>query len=249
MWRSICSTLIFLLSISFATGQERKPVRVALYADKGTSSSSDQLLKVLNSYKDMEVRTVNAAEIGEGKLSGFDLLIHPGGSGGSQGKALGETGREKIRNFVSQGGGYLGICAGAYLASCDYEWSLNILDAKVLDKKHWARGFGPVDIKMTTDGRKYLGVQSDKETIYYHQGPLLAPANNPDIPDYKTLATFDSEITKNGAPEGVMKGTTAIACGNYGKGRVFCFSPHPEKTEGLHEFVHRGILWASTRTE
>ena len=154
-------------------------MRVALYADKGTSSSSDQLLKVLNSFKDMEVRTVNAAEIGEGKLSGFDLLIHPGGSGGSQGKALGETGREKIRNFVSQGGGYLGICAGAYLASCDYEWSLNILDAKVLDKKHWARGFGPVDIKMTTDGRKYLGVQSDKETIYYHQGPLLAPAQIP----------------------------------------------------------------------
>ena len=124
----ICSAIVFLVMVSFAFGQERKPVRVALYADKGTSSSSDQLLKVLNSFKDMEVRTVNAAEIGEGKLSGFDLLIHPGGSGGSQGKALGETGREKIRNFVSQGGGYLGICAGAYLASCDYEWSLNILD-------------------------------------------------------------------------------------------------------------------------
>ena len=27
-----------------------------------------------------------------------------------------------------------GVCAGAYLATCDYEWSLGVLDAKVVDR-------------------------------------------------------------------------------------------------------------------
>jgi hypothetical protein len=38
-----------------------------------------------------------------------------------------------------------------------------------------------------------------------------------------------------------MKGTTAIARGEFGRGRVFCFSPHPEMTEGLEPLVHVAI--------
>lgn len=33
-------------------------------------------------------------------------------------KALGETGMTNIRNFIHDGGSYLGICSGAYFA-CD----------------------------------------------------------------------------------------------------------------------------------
>jgi hypothetical protein len=42
-----------------------------------------------------------------------------------------------------------------------------------------------------------------------------------------------------------MKGTTAIAAAPFEKGRVFCFSPHPEKTEELVDQVYRAIIWAS----
>ena len=65
----------------------------------------------------------------------------------------------------------------------------------------------------------------------------MAPADDPDIPDYDTIATFKTEIAKNGAPVGVMKGTTAIAHGQFGQGRVICFSPHPEMTKGLETLV------------
>jgi hypothetical protein len=65
----------------------------------------------------------------------------------------------------------------------------------------------------------------------------LAPANRDDIADYETIANYKTEIAKNGAPAGVMKGTTAIAAGRYGRGRVLCFSPHPELTEGLEVLV------------
>ncbi len=184
-------------------------------------------------------------DVRAGRLAEFDVLIQPGGSGSGQAKALGEDGRAKIRSFVEAGGGYVGVCAGSYLATCDYDWSLGILDAKVVDRKHWDRGFGKVDVGFNEAGRSRLGVAEERLPIYYHQGPLLAPAGNPSIDDYEPLATFEGEIAKNGAPRGVMPGTTAIAAGRFGQGQVICFSPHPEKTAGQARLLVRAVLLAS----
>ena len=106
----------------------------------------------LGEYSDLHVHRIKADAIRAGCLDEYDVLIQPGGSGSRQGKTLGEEGREKIRAFVRNGGGYLGICAGAYLATRDYSWSLHILDARVVDKEHWARGTGDVDIALTAEG-------------------------------------------------------------------------------------------------
>lgn len=129
----------------------------------------------------------------------------------------------------------------SYLASADYEWSLHILDAKVVDRQHWNRGIGTVEIAMMDDGRKLLGVENQRLSIHYAQGPLPAPGNRPNIEDYEIVATFETEIAKNGAPEGVMKGTSAIAKGKFGSGRVQCFSPHPEMTNGLEQMVRLAL--------
>lgn len=222
-------------------------LRVGVYDGQGTSGSLENLLKALDEFQDLHVRRLSAEAIRSGELGGVQVLIHPGGSGSRQGDGIGSEGRLREQAFVRDGGGYVGICAGAYLATCQYTWSLHILDAKVLDRAHWARGFGPVDIGLTPHGREMLGVSDPRRTIYYHQGPLLAPAHDPDVPDYEELARFETEIARNGAPEGVMRGTTAIAAGQFGKGRVFCFSPHPERTDGLHELVHRAVVWAAGR--
>jgi hypothetical protein len=82
-------------------------------------------------------------------------------------------------------------------------------------------------------------------SIYYGQGPLLAPAGDPNIPDYVPVGVYETEIAQNGAPKGVMIGTTAIAVGTFGRGRVLCFSPHPEKTDGLGPFVLRGVEYVA----
>jgi glutamine amidotransferase-like uncharacterized protein len=224
-----------------------RPLRVGVYDDIGTSRNIEFLLKVLGEHDDLRVDRLDAEQISTGSLDGYDVLIQPGGSGSGQGKALGEEGRERIRDFVRAGGGYLGICAGAYLASSDYSWSLHILDARVVDKKHWARGTGPVEIALTPKGREILGVEAERPTVLYYQGPLLAPAEDASLPDFEVLARFDGEIAKKGAPSGVMKGTTAIAAGTFERGRVLCISPHPERTDGLHGMVYRAILWAARR--
>lgn len=220
---------------------KRKTIRVGIYADEGAAKDPKVLRSVLDKYVDVSVRKLNADDIRSGALSVIDVLIQPGGSGGGQGRNLGEEGRDQIRQFVRDGGGFIGICGGAYLASADYEWSLNILDAKVLDRKHWARGKGTVDIGITDAGKTLLNTKKSQLAIRYAQGPLLAPADRPEIEDYEVIAVFDTEVAKNGAPKGVMKGTTAIAKGQYGQGRVVCFSPHPESTEGLKHLVKRAI--------
>jgi N-formylglutamate amidohydrolase len=216
-------------------------VRVGVYCDIGAGPSHKDLLNALAKFEDVSVRKLMADDIRNGALGNVDVLIQPGGSGGGQGRHLGENGREMIRSFILEGGGFIGICGGAYLASADYSWSLNVLDARVVDRSHWARGKGTVQIELTDAGRRVLKSKEQQLAIFYAQGPLLAPRNHPDIADYETLATFKTEIAENGAPEGVMKETTAIARGEFGRGRVFCFSPHPEMTEGLEPLVYDAI--------
>jgi putative intracellular protease/amidase len=249
--RSLVVLLVSVVSLSVAaagaatTQPAARPIRVALYQDVG--ASPNKLVELLGKQPGIQVTRVTAEQIRSGALDGVDVLIHPGGSGGKQGNNLAEAGRERVRAFVRRGGGYIGICAGAYLATCDYTWSLHILDAKVIDKQHWARGNDPVDVAISDEGRKLLAAPSGTCSILYFQGPLLAPAGNPELADYQALGTFDGEVAKNGAPKGVMKGTTAIACAPFGDGRVMCFSPHPEKTAGLEGFITRAISWVAKR--
>jgi hypothetical protein len=124
-----------------------------------------------------------------------------------------------------------------------------LLDARVVDREHWARGNGQVQLRLPPAGRSALGHDEETATIYYHQGPLLAPAETEQHPDYEQLASFETENAQNGAPSGVMKGTTAIARGSFGEGRVVCFSPHPEKTPGRESFVSSAVRWAADRSD
>ncbi|MCI0333867.1 MAG: BPL-N domain-containing protein [Planctomycetes bacterium] len=231
-----------------ARGEEaagRQPIRIAIYADSGAGEKAPNLSRCLSPASKFVYQLVTAKEIRDGALDRFDVVIHPGGSGQKQANALGVDGRRAVCGFVERGGGYVGICAGAYLASDHFVWSLGLLDARFVDRKHWARGTGEVQLRLSELGRKALGVDRETLAIYYGQGPLLAPDHNDDIPDYELLATYETEIAENGAPAGVMKGTAAIARGIYGRGRVFCFSPHPEKTAGLETLVHAAVRWAA----
>jgi hypothetical protein len=62
-------------------------------------------------------RLVKAQEIAQGLLSGKPphILLVPGGSARLKCQALGQQGREAIRQYVAQGGHYLGFCGGAGL--------------------------------------------------------------------------------------------------------------------------------------
>jgi hypothetical protein len=242
-----CCLLRTALAEDSRTSNASAPLRVAVFSDTGVSDKVSVLFELLETRPELKVTKLTGEDVRDGKLQGNDVVIFPGGSGSKEAATLDKFGRDQVRSFVKKGGGYVGICAGAYLASADYDWSLHILDAKVLDRAHWARGHGDVEINLTPPGQKFFGSSLERETILYWQGPLLAPAGKPEIPDYDALGTFATEIAKNGAPPGVMIGTTAIAQGRYGAGRVFCFSPHPERTPAVQNYVFKAIHWSAGR--
>lgn len=232
------------------------PVHVAIY-DHGDGSARGprELLAILSPESGYEARRVSPQGIRAGVLDNFDVLIVPGGSASKQSSKLKETGRQAIQKFVSAGGGYIGICAGAYLASSQYAWSLDLINARVWDRAHWARGTGTVSLQLSEAGRREFVTsageppgaveRSELVNVHYGQGPLLVPGDDPDLPRYHVLASYADEIAKRGAPEGAMCDTHAIIRSNFGEGRVICFSPHPERKGGPEEMIRRGVDWAA----
>lgn len=67
-------------------------------------------------------RLINSKKIAQGALfrkSRSDLLLVPGGSARLKSQSLGFSGRKKIRQWLHNGGNYLGFCGGAGLALAD----------------------------------------------------------------------------------------------------------------------------------
>jgi glutamine amidotransferase PdxT len=224
--------------------QSVKKISVARFDDEGTSGKGPKMLDdKLNSCNDFCLTRLKAETIRAGKLRGYQALIVPGGSGPKQSDVLGEVGRTKIKEFVAEGGIYLGICAGCYLASSRYKGALDILPVTVVDADNWERGRAILTLRLTGEGKEWLGCSVDAVRTVYHNGPILQP-----MPDAKekviVLATFAEEITKKGARTGLMVHTPAIAAARYRKGWVIGVSPHPEQTAGLTEVVPALIRWA-----
>lgn len=233
----------------FGKGSVRdKLVRIAVYDAGGTGRSAARRLElVLGTMKDCMIRRIGPMDIRAGALSQFEIVVFPGGSGSKQAAALEQAGRVKVRQFIERGGGYLGVCAGSYLAARNYDWSLKIVDARTVDtqKGHWRRGEGMVKMELTEKGRLILGDYPKVVDVSYANGPIFAPAGDDALVDFETLAYFRTELARNGARVGAMINTPAILSGQLGKGRVLCISPHPESSKSLHGIVRRAALWLS----
>ncbi len=223
-------------------------IYAAIYDGPGGKSTKTppRFEKILTPKTNIVVRRVGPQDIRDGALDQFDTVILPGGSGSGQAKGLAESGREAMKKFIRNGGGYVGVCAGAYLATSNYSWSLGILNADSIDRKHWRRGNGQVSIELTGRGRKLFAIRDAALLkIRFAQGPILAPAEKEALPPYTVLGWYRTGIGENGADPKTMIGTPAIVTGQFGKGRVIVFGPHPEQTDGLHGFIIRAIRWTA----
>ncbi|HWI57827.1 MAG TPA: BPL-N domain-containing protein, partial [Bacillota bacterium] len=157
---------------------------------------------------------------------------------------LGETGRAEVKRFVEAGGGYIGICAGAYLARSGFDWRLGLADAKTVSPL-WQRGKGSVKVELTEAGQRLFGQRPEAFECLYAQGPIVQSAGRADLADYESLGLFRTEVAHNNTPKGIMVNSPAIFAGRFGQGRVLCFSPHPEQTKGLETMIPRAVLWVS----
>lgn len=226
---------------------QRQPgkINVAVYVGVGSDATPGVIAypKCLTLDPDIRYIFVGAMEIVQPHaFDAFDAIVFPGGMSNAQAKTLGDDGAKAVQSFIKRGGGYVSSCAGSYLASSGYKWSIGLINTKVLDANHWLRGTGDVDIELTEEGKKIFGDYPGLQKIHYANGPLLAAANLQDMPAFIPLAYYRSDMAKS-APGGVMPNTPAIVASDFGNGRVLCFSPHPEYTAELNGFISRAVRW------
>jgi len=199
----------------------------------------------------------------DGERAGFDVLVFPGGSTEADLNALGRSGCEAVRKFVQSGGGYCGVCAGAFLGL-----HLELLQAERCTRdaegeKKAERDPFMVKACFTKIGRRLLwseGRSHRKEheeskdgsvRVRYHNGPLLqVPKASP----AKVLCRMSSTPDAECAPA-ALNGSAAVLMQNVGSGRAIIISPHPESTQDsltpepgkvrLRRILQRAVLLAA----
>lgn len=242
--RAFLLTLVVLASVVRAQTPDTQ-IKVILYGDKGsTGKGIPRVTELLGKDPRFNLVKLNAEQLRTQDWSDAKAIIFTGGSGSGQSKTIGPEGVKKVHDFVESGGGYIGICAGAYLACEGFSWGLKVLDAKTVSSK-WKRGEGTVKLEFTPKGQEILGFKPGEHDIRYANGPIYCAANIEAIPDYEPLALFRTELAENGSPKGVMVNAPAMVAAQFGKGRVLCSSPHPEQTAGMESWIVNAALWVA----
>jgi len=165
-------------------------------------------------------------------LSNYDILIMPGGTRGYNYVHSSSISAAAIKNFVSQGHGFLGICAGAYAGSTyvsgtDISYSgLGIaphVNSKVYNHE------GNLLISMTNSAMQILA-SSNTLTLAHYNGPAMYGNG------FITFAYYT---------EGAYKGYAAIVGDTYGNGRAVLCGPHPELAPTNTILLSKLIVWAA----
>jgi glutamine amidotransferase-like uncharacterized protein len=213
---SIC-LLLFILVVSgcraLPEGGEAKggvmDKLVCVYAGTGSVLARD--VEVALDKLAIPYREVGERDIKGGGLGDCLLLIIPGGYTAKYVDALGVEGFEQIREFVAGGGGYIGICAGAYIAARNVEVpgrppGLGIIEIE--NERKAGQGLRTITI-VKPEHPVVKGYEGEVD-IWYQNGPMMKAGEG-----VETLAVYE----ERGA---------AIVWATYGQGRVIIFSPHPE---------------------
>ena len=163
------------------------PPRVGLYVGGGATGPSFINYTIAFQSLNIPYVTLNSTDVDAG-LKGFDVFLMPGGMSTTESIDVGNLGLSNILQFVAEGGGYIGVCAGAYLAMtaecCDKRvtgycnnqtgcyktpWSLGMVNAGTTNP--WDRGHGYVNISFTDAAVDMLKLpasyRSANKTIMY----------------------------------------------------------------------------------
>ena len=230
-----------------AAPESPRPIRVAIYQGPGVAGSGvPNVTKAVKSMPGSTIQVLGPKEVGTTDLSTFDVIAFTGGSGKGQADGIGEAGKANVLKFVRSGGGYLGICGGSYLACSGFSWGLGVINAKTVSSK-WRRGVGIVTLEATEQAAPVLGVVEGPFKVRYANGPILQADPKCELPAFQPVAMFRTELAENGCPVGAMVNTPGAAISEFGQGRVFISSPHPEATPGLENLIPRALQWVARR--
>lgn len=207
--------------------QQGSAADIALYSDRGASETCVTATKKMFEWMGFRVEVVDAQYINGSSLAGFRIICFPGGDMYQYAQDITVSGKEKIREFISDGGGYIGICGGAYFTGERVFWQGAQLPMSPLAIFPGAT-HGPVDaiapypdcvmcrINITDADHPVTRLEPESAWILYCYGPELLPDDTADV---DVLGVYD------------IGGQPAMIAFQYGSGHVFIVGTHPEIEE------------------
>ncbi len=230
------------------------------FLDVGDTYTIHDVLKQMN----FRYTIVAASDVGNLIAEGYDVFILPPGSGTSIARTLGSSGAEALAQYLMNGGGLIGVCAGAYAVIKGYNEptsQLQLVDATLKNWPNWWLGTGIVKVEVTNPYNPVVyGFEDGFEAIYWN-GPVLEPydlgtntTGGIDVPPYTELIKYVSTDHTPGAfsygwgdfnqsyVDSVMANGSAVTLSYYGKGRIVLFSIHPELTSGDTSYAPNSTL-------
>ena len=205
---------------------------VAIYNGRGVSAHSYRRLRQLLA-DSFETISINPAQINSGELSAeLAAIVFPGGADVPYDRALTDAGIKHIRNFVENGGLYVGVCAGSSFAGKAVDFTCAD-GAKICESRRLKFFQGIVQgpaygnyIKNSHESAKLveLKIQAKIYQAYFNGGGhFIADAS---FKDSEILATYaDSDLP-------------AALHLNIGNGQVFLCAFHPEYN---NDFLHKPV--------
>ena len=109
-WLSILLSLLLVTHCQKSSRVTERSAEVALYSDQGTDDNCVQATKNMFEWMGYTVSLVEADYINNKGVEGFSILCIPGGDMYQYAQDISSAGKEKIRDFIGDGGGYIGIC-------------------------------------------------------------------------------------------------------------------------------------------
>ena len=197
---------------------------VGLYSDRGADEECLQATRSMLEWMGYAVESIEAPSVNTGALGEYDALCFPGGNMYHYAEDISPAGKENIRDFIGSGGGYLGICGGAYFAGEVVVWLGDELDMTPLGLFE-GRAVGPIkaiapypeytmcQVNITDAEHQVTQSQPDSLWVLYYWGPALLPDADADV---TVLGRYD------------IGGQPTMLAFDCGLGRVFLVGAHPE---------------------
>lgn len=240
---------VIVMSLSAQTQENMQ--NILIYSGPGVGSQSLKntvaMLKQIVADK-YRISTVGPDTlIGQEWLKNTALLVIPGGADRPYLEKLQGMGNTNIRNYVANGGKFLGICAGSYYSADRIEFAKGDKALEVIGERELKffpglvsgptyAGFDHRDLNLlagTRAAKLYWQLDqpfpANKELIiFYNGGGSFIDAEK--YPNVKILARYSPEIA------GDLEYPAAIVECSIGQGRVILSSPHFEwEPESLDE--------------
>lgn len=157
----------------------------------------------------MRVRFFRPEKSSIADLQYADVWIQPGGNAIEVTQSGSPDFLQGLREFVNRGGGYLGFCAGAFLAD---KWVNDDHTVAGLD----ILGADTEDYVKSTDPFMFLVNWSGQwRHLYFQEGPYFKVE---DLTRTRVVATYED-------------GKPAVLYSKFGHGKIAVSGPHPEAPE------------------